>query len=77
MVVVAESVALVAARGHNRGDEVTCHGAIVVPSAVITFFVAAVCECFDLFECHSVGSFSACFVPVERMVIAYISIVNS
>jgi hypothetical protein len=27
--------------------------------------------------CHLVGSFSACFVPVERMVSAYMAIVNS
>ena len=50
MVVVVQSVALVAAVSHYRGDEVTCDGAVVVPPAAVV--VAAVCECFDLFECH-------------------------
>ena len=37
------------------------------------------CSClrFRKFDSHLVGSFSACFVPVERMVSAYITIVNS
>jgi hypothetical protein len=51
VVAVAESVALVAAVGHYRGDEVNCLGAVIVPEAIVVG-VAAVCEGFDFFECH-------------------------
>ena len=65
VVLVAESVALVAAVSHYRGDEVTCCGAVIVPEAIP--FAGAVCCCFDLFECHLVGSFGLLVVSLTAM----------
>ena len=57
MVLVHQGVALVASVAHDSGDEVKCVYAIIVTVSDALPRSDCVCCCFDLFECHLVGSF--------------------
>jgi hypothetical protein len=77
VVLVHQGVALVASVAHDSGDEVKCVYAIIVTVSDALPRSDCVCCCFDLFECHLVGSFVLVANCDAVSVRTHIAIVNS